>query len=178
MVYAWKPLIIQETLRTHETVIYIDSSVRFYNNELEPLVNTLRDVGLLTQYIGLKLNCYTNPKQFEWFGETAKSFQDFYTIEANILFFHRNFITMLMMKAWVTCALDVNCIAPEGSRLSGCCGCHRYDQSAITTVASFFFPLPKNDDHLPAYSFTKNESYFFNIRRNQGRSYFTPKSGS
>jgi hypothetical protein len=171
--YAWKPILIQETLRKHETVIYIDSSIRFHSNELQPLVNTLRDVGLLTQYIGLKLNCYTNPKQFEWFGETAKSYQDFYTIEANILFFHRNFITTLMMKAWVTCALDVNCIAPPGSSIGGCCGCHRYDQDALTVVSSFFYAHPKDNGKLPAYSFTKGESFFFQVRRYEGRDYFT-----
>ncbi len=172
--YAWKPILIQQTLSKYDTVLYIDSSIRFHNNKLLPLMRPLRDVGLLTQYIGLELNCYTNPKQFEWFGETADSFVDFFTIEANILLFHRNFVTTLMMKAWVTCALDVNCIAPPGSEVSGCCGCHRYDQDALTVVSSFFYGHPKDINKSPAYAFTPAESYLFTIHRYEGVEYFQP----
>ena len=67
--------------------------------------------------IFLDLNCYTNPKMFEWFGEKSESYKLFYTIEANILLFHQNFLTSLLMKSWVTCALDRNCIAPPGSSI-------------------------------------------------------------
>lgn len=123
--YAWKPLLIQETLKEFKTVIYIDSSIRFQSSELSPIIESLKDVGMLTQYIELKLNCYTNPKMFNWFHETKDSYEDFFTIEANILLFHRSFITSLIMKAWVTCALEEQCIAPIGSTIGGCCGCHR-----------------------------------------------------
>ncbi len=141
------------------------------------MIEALRNVGLLTQFIGLKLNCYTNPKMYEWFGETNKTYEGFYTIEANILLFYRNFITILMMKGWLTCALDPDCIAPPGSSISGCCGCHRFDQDAITVVSSFFIGHPKDrDKYLPAYSFTKDESYFFQVRRYESRDYFTKKS--
>lgn len=170
--FSWKPLIIQESLLKYETVLYIDSSIRFLNNEIAPIVNSCTDVGMLTQYIGLKLVCYTNPKMFEWFEEESKSYEDFFTIEANILMFHRSFLTSILMKAWITCALDENCIAPEGSSTGGCCGCHRYDQDGLTIVNSFFYGHPKNSNYLPAYSFTTQESYFFEIRRYQGKRYF------
>ena len=174
--YAWKPILIQETLKRHDTVIYIDSSIRFHNNQLQPLMSTLSEVGLLTQYIELKLTCYTNPKQFVWFGESADAYANFFTIEANILFFHMNFLATLMTKAWVTCALDPSCIAPEGSSTGGCCGCHRYDQDALTIVGSFFYAHPVDVKKLPAYSFTKAESFFFQVRRYEGMDYFTRRS--
>jgi hypothetical protein len=177
-VFAWKPLIVHHALRTHPILIYIDTSIRFHSNQLQPMFITLREVGLLTQYIQLKLVCYTNPKQFEWFGDTANTYKDFYTMEAGLLFVRDSFLTRIILKAWVTCALDVNCIAPAGSRVSNCCGCHRYDQDALTVVSSFFFAHPKTYDHLPAYSFTKEESYFFEIRRYEGRMYFTMKGES
>jgi hypothetical protein len=45
-----------------------------------------------------------------WFGENVDDFENFDTIEANILYFTNNFITALVMKAWVTCALGwFNC---------------------------------------------------------------------
>jgi hypothetical protein len=50
--------------------------------------------------------------QFLWFGDSWKTYENFLTIEANILMFHRTFLTNLIMKAWVTCALDESCMAP------------------------------------------------------------------
>jgi hypothetical protein len=172
--FAWKPVVVKHALKDHPNLIYVDTSIRFHSNKLGPMFETLNEVGLMTQYIGLKLICYTNPRQFEWFGEQARSYEELFSIEAGLLFFHETFLSSLILKAWLTCALDVNCIAPAGSRSSACCGCHRYDQDALTIVSSFFFAHPRTYEHLPAYSFTKAESYFFEIRRYEGRAYFTP----
>ncbi|CAF0887758.1 unnamed protein product [Brachionus calyciflorus] len=171
--YAWKPLLIQETLIEYETVLYVDSSIRFQSSEISSIIDSVRQVGMLTQYIELKLNCYTNPKMFEWFEDTPSTYDDFFTIEANILLFHRNFLTSLIMKAWVTCALEESCISPIGSRIDSCCGCHRYDQDALTIINSYFYGHPKDSRmHLPPYSFTREESFFFKIRRYEGMDYF------
>lgn len=152
--------------------MYMDSSIRLESNEIDSQMETLKTTGLLTQFIGLKLTCYTNPKQFEWFHETSKQYENFFTIEANFIMMKKNFINSLMMKAWVTCALDKDCIAPEGSSIGGCCGCHRFDQDALTIVSGFLFGHPKNTKHLPAYSLTTNESYFFKVKRYEGMNYF------
>ena len=156
-------------------MLYVDSSIRFRSNQISSIERVSEDVGLLTQFIGLKLLCYTNPRMFDWFGEknATVDYADFFTIEANILLFHKNFLGSLLMKAWVTCALDKDCIAPIGSSTGGCCGCHRYDQDGLTIISSFFFGHPKeNSKFLPAYSFTTHESYFFEIRRYEGMNYF------
>lgn len=163
-------------MKSHQSVIYIDSSIRFSSDEIKSQLATLTDVGMLTQFIGLNFNCYTDRSMFNWFGESSDMYQDFWTIEANIIFFHRNFLTQLLMKAWVTCALDKTCIAPEGSRVNPCCGCHRYDQAALTLISSFFYGHPRDKfSFLPAYSFTTHESYFFSVNRYEGREYFTKK---
>ena len=154
-------------------MLYVDTSIRFKSNEIKPIVDACKDVGLLTQYIYLDLLCYTNPKMFDWFEEDKENFRQFYTIEANILMFHRSLLTSLIMKAWVTCALEESCIAPAGSSTGGCCGCHRYDQDALTIIGSYFFGHPKDSKkYLPAYSFKTQESYFFDIRRYEGMNYF------
>ncbi len=108
--FSWKPLIIQEVLVDYDTILYVDSSIRFKANNIEPVVKACRDVGFLTQFIGFNLICFTALNQFIWFGETWKEYEDFFTIEANILMFHRTFLTNLIMKAWVTCALDQSCM--------------------------------------------------------------------
>jgi hypothetical protein len=68
--------------------------------------------------------------------------------------------------------IDKNCIAPPGSVLNPCCGCHRYDQSAITIIMSYFYGHPVDKNYLPAYSFTKSESFFFEVKRYEGMNYF------
>lgn len=131
---------------------------------------------MLAHFFPLKLNCYTNPLMYEWFGETNETYNKFYTIETNVLLFKRNFLSALLMKAWVTCALDEDCIAPPGSKLWPCCGCHRYDQNALTVVSSFFYGYPKEvDTKFPAFAFTLPETFFFYIKRLEAISYFTPR---
>ena len=115
---------------------------------------------------------------FNWFGATRDEFIDMYTLEANFLLFHRTFTTSLIMKSWLTCAFDPNCIAPKGSHIYGTtfknlfglkcdrCGCHRFDQDALTIVNTFFFGHPIDyDNYQPAYGFTRNEKFFFQINR-------------
>ncbi len=165
--FSWKPIVIQEVLNDYDTVIYIDCSIRFKSNEIKPIVDSVRKFGLLTQYIYLRLLRYTNPKMFTWFEESPHTFEKFFTAEAGIVFVHNNFLSRLIMKAWVTCALDESCIAPRGEHM------HRFDQDALTIICSYFVGHPKEvNGHLPAYSFTKEESYFFEIKRNHRMRYF------
>ena len=147
--------------------MYVDTSIRFKSNEIKPVIDSVRNVGLLTQYIYLRLLHYTNPLMFDWFEESSESYKEFFTIEANILFFYNNFLTKLIMKAWIACALEESCIAPSGLQT------HRFDQDALTIVCSYFFGNPTEAmKFLPAYSFTKEESYFFDIRRYEAMAYF------
>ena len=150
----------------------MDSSIRLQSSDLDPIMKAIRKTGFLTQYIGLKLTCYTNPKMFEWYLDKNTSFEDFFTIEANFIIMQRNFVNSLLMKAWITCALDKNCIAPEGSSIGGCCGCHRFDQDALTVSSTYFYGHPRDKNFLPAYSLTTNESFFFAVRRYEGMKYF------
>jgi hypothetical protein len=158
--------------------LYIDSSIRILNDNIGNQITKLKKTSMLTHIIGYNLNCYTDPLMYKWFGETNETYKEFWTIEANILLFERSFLSMLLMKAWVTCALDKSCIAPPGSKLYPCCGCHRYDQSAMTVVNSFFYTFPKQDRALPIFALNHTEKAFFLIRRREGMSYFTPKPSS
>jgi len=83
----------------------------------------------------------------------------------------------------VTCALDSNCIAPPNSRsqckhVSVSTNIHRFDQSAMVTVLSFyFFPSPRRDgktDPAPYDMYTSIQAKIAEVRRFHGEwSYFT-----
>ncbi len=157
--------------------MYIDSSIRFQNQNLQPSLATAKVSGIASQTLDyFNLTCYTNPRMFHWFKETEADYESIPTLEANIIMFHKSFLTSLVMKTWVTCALDETCIAPEGSRLANCCGCHRYDQDAITVATTFFYGYPKlKSVFFAANSFLHKEEDFFKVMRRDRlkKAYFT-----
>ena len=62
--------------------------------------------------------------------------------EANFLVVTDTFLTRLIMKAWLTCALDTGCLIAENTptlceKRSG--DLHRYDQSAMVIILTHFF---------------------------------------
>jgi hypothetical protein len=117
--YAWKPLIVQDALNSEDLVLYIDSSIKFNNKKLQPTLSSAIYSGLALQTLpAFNLTCYTDKKMFNWFQETPEDFFHVPSLEANIIFFKRSVVTSLVMKAWVTCALDKECIAPAGKNSS------------------------------------------------------------
>lgn len=145
----------------------MDSSIRFNSGNIEKSIELTRKVGLLARYYPISLKCYTDNRMFEYFGET--DIDNIGSIEANFIMIHKTFLTRLIMKSWVTCALDESCIAPLGSSIHGkrrswslslepCnlrCNCHRFDQSALTLILTFFYGHPVDSlNKLPAYALT------------------------
>lgn len=122
-------------------------------------------IGFQIPVIPFNLTCYTNPKTFHWFHENPSDYLLMQRhIHAAMIFMTKNFLSTIVMKAWVTCALDVNCISPEGHRLAPCCGCHRYDQSALQVILSHFYWYPVNyKEYSPAYGhyFQSHDLYYF-----------------
>jgi hypothetical protein len=159
-------------------VIYLDTSIKFKSSQIEHIIERVKDVGMLSRYIELTLPCFTDTRMFDWFGESASAYRRVHSLEANFLIFSRTFVTSLLMKAWVSCSLDRNCIAPPGAHIygnglsviRGCarsCECHRFDQDALTIVNSYFYGYPLQYRHKPAFSFTERDEYFYDlIRRN------------
>ena len=152
--------------------------MRLNHKEIGHVIESLNNLNIMANFIPLNLTCYTNPKMFDWFSLPVESYANVFTIDANILMFKRSFLTSLIMKAWVTCALDADCIAPPGSQLYKCCGCHRYDQDALTIITSYFFIHPSRPvnsilNKYPAFAFYQNEQFFFKVNRGESMNYFT-----
>ncbi len=129
------------------------------------------------------MSCYTLSGTFSWFNETSSLFDDIYIAEAGFVAVTDNFLSRLVLKTWVTCALDINCISPSNSktqcrRQGGASGMHRYDQSAMVAVLSFFFfqSTRQNDktDPAPYDMFASIQQKVAEVRRFEGDgSYFT-----
>jgi hypothetical protein len=62
--------------------------------------------------------------------------------EANFLVVTDTLLSRLIMKAWLTCALEEDCLVSSGTRTM--CGresidMHRFDQSAMVIILTYFF---------------------------------------
>ena len=96
--------------------------------------------------------------------------------EANFLAVTDTFLTRLIMKAWLTCALESNCLMASESSTT-CNGIpsslHRYDQSAMTLILTYFFfqgnrstrSREKLNDPAPYDMFTSIQLNLGNIER-------------
>ena len=98
--------------------------------------------------------------------------------EANFLAVTDTFLTRLIMKAWLTCALDKDClIADDTPTLCNrhSTGAHRFDQSAMVIILTHFFFQGKRStwlfgtstDPAPYDMFTSIQKNLGDIMRNR-----------
>lgn len=135
---------------------------------------------------GHYLSCFTLSGTFTWFNETTTAFDDIYIAEAGFVAVTDNFLSRLVLKTWVTCALDLECIAPTSSqtqcaRNGGHSSTHRYDQSAMVAVLSFFYFQSSRQngqtDPAPYDMFASIQKKVAEVRRFEGEpGYFTRKT--
>ncbi|CAF1185038.1 unnamed protein product [Adineta steineri] len=141
--YAFKPFVVQDALRRYGQIIYGDSSARFNHNSFDPVLHDNYIRGFAARELpGHFLPCYTRSGAFSYFNQSYTNYNDIYMAEANFLVVTDTFLTRLIMKAWLMCALDTDCLITEGtkalcSRTSA--GVHRYDQSAMVLILTHFF---------------------------------------
>lgn len=122
---------------------------------------------------------------FSWFNETPTIYDDVYIAEAGFVAVTDNFMSRLVMKTWVSCALDPECMSPSNSRtickrMNGMSGTHRFDQSAMVVVLSFYFfqSQRKNEqtDPAPYDMFASIQRKVAEVRRFEGdANYFTKR---
>ncbi|CAF2744966.1 unnamed protein product [Rotaria sp. Silwood2] len=141
--FAFKPFVIQDALRRYGTIIYADSSVRFNSNSFNPVLidNYIRGFAV-RELPGHFLSCFTHTDTFTWFNQSYRNFESIYIAEAGFLVVTDTFLTRLIMKAWLTCALESDCLITHQSRTKckeTSSSKHRYDQSAMIIILTYFF---------------------------------------
>ena len=174
--YRWKPVSVAEGLRGAEAVWWTDTSIRWRNDSnLQQLYDeVLAGRAFPVQALGAtghSVFSATQPAMYHFLGgaEGASRHQ---MMEANFLLLVRSPGTRELLKWWVLCALEPDCMAPAGAKL-GCefdqgprnfsvyYNCHRYDQSALNLLlgrlSSLTYSSPagsrihevKREDHQP-----------------------------
>ncbi|ESO83692.1 hypothetical protein LOTGIDRAFT_236521 [Lottia gigantea] len=171
---AWRPIIVQEVLRERGSVILIEPTTRF---KQPPMFSILRRPGNRQFYLWdepeRSVIGYTFPPMFRYFEEQRCIFKDSHMISTEIMVFYKSESTWHhLVKPWVICALNENCIAPEGARSNYCfhirhprtTGCHSFDQSALSIIANRAFQLTtdRNKNIPPRITFhnDEEEEYF------------------
>ncbi|RNA17927.1 tripeptidyl-peptidase 2 [Brachionus plicatilis] len=93
--FSWKPVIIQEVMKEmkkNEFILFVDNSIDFRPHLLWDVKDKANRIGM------------------DWFGETYQQSNGLYMFESNHILMKKNFLSALIMKVWVSCALDKKCI--------------------------------------------------------------------
>ncbi|KAL4235372.1 hypothetical protein ACF0H5_007008 [Mactra antiquata] len=147
MTYAFKPILLQMALVEFGFIWWVDSSVRFQTGNIDQAVQFAKANSVLFFVIDNmgtlnSIPTLTDPQTFKFIGEDPCKFRDFSETMATSVAFHYDNISSAIVRAWALCALNKDCIAPEGSNKKRICKlrgsrdgeCHRFDQSMLSIL--------------------------------------------
>lgn len=143
--FAYRPIIIQTIVEEFGSVLWTNPDMLFTQaSDLKQLMyRGTRDFFFWQPKEFIGTIAYTDAKMFQYLGESRCCFLETGMIDMGTLVIYRTNASWInIMKPWLKCALNHDCIAPPKSRYSGCfevrspktTGCHRYDQSALSII--------------------------------------------
>ena len=164
-VFAWKILSIQMMLSKYEVVFYMDASIRLKCPLVDILYPSLQSFPIRVRTISYYDGAFTMEETYKYLGITRKQVSKRFQKEGGVQMYRNcSFLHERVMSALVDCALHEECIAPRGASRRGCDlskyhervknidaieeveymghGCHRFDQSVLTSVLEREFHLP------------------------------------
>jgi hypothetical protein len=146
--YRWKPLIIAQELLQHPAVMWMDGSVYWEKGNISELLIRTRNGEIspwsLMDNTRHSTFAATTPGMMDFFNCSKERLYDI-QLSANFMLIYRTpEIVRNVLKWWLLCALEPECMAPKGAQLQ-CqfsaadllktyANCHRYDQSAINIL--------------------------------------------
>ncbi|XP_071106310.1 uncharacterized protein [Haliotis cracherodii] len=175
-VFSWKPILVQLALQQWNFIMYMDASIRILTSDLQELFDVAWKRGILVsdrEHESFKMVEHTDPRTFAFFGEKPCYFENISEKQAGFLLMRRSpLLQLTIIRPWVECALSLECIAPQGSKINWFCSyyrhflgeCHRFDQSVLNIVISRTFHHTGDVPLIP--------SKYFKIDRNQRMNYF------
>ena len=154
-VFAWKSLSMQMTLAKHEVVFYMDASIRLRRPLVDILIPSVQDFPIKVNTNRMYDGAFTQEEMYNYLGVSRKEVSKRRQREGGLQMYRNcSFLHKRILSSLVDCALHEECIAPSGASPYGCdmdkyreqmhkidtieqfeyIGCHRFDQSAMTSV--------------------------------------------
>ena len=169
-VMAWKSLSMKMMLSEYEVVFYMDASIRLTRPLVDILIPAVQKFPIKVNMNGKYDGAFTRDETYKYLGVTRKQVSKRCQKEGGLQMYRNcSFLHERILSALVDCALHEKCIAPPGSTHFGCdmdkyhqqvrqirtieqvefIGCHRFDQSVMTSVLEREFHF---DDWHPVVS--------------------------
>ncbi|XP_060607945.1 uncharacterized protein LOC132760071 [Ruditapes philippinarum] len=174
--YAWKPIIVKTLLMEYGWVWWADSSVRYVTSDVDRALTYSKNNSVLFFTYGVVFSVaqHTDVQTMEYLKEDRCKFRHFGEVEATFVLFHFDDVTHTVVDVWAACALNENCIAPEGTHLKLSCRisktsdgrCHRFDQAVLSILLRRLYH-EKND-----YPLVSTPFHIHEIKRGNAISYF------
>ncbi|KAG7349348.1 DUF1647 domain containing protein [Nitzschia inconspicua] len=133
--YAWKSIIINETVHEYKSIFWLDAGATFTGNidSIEEIIH--RNGIFLVRGQDEDMKRLSHPRTYQALGYEKETFRKGLKsphfaggIQGHV--YPSRFIDSLVIPN-AKCALDPDCIAPTGSSL----GNHRYDQTSLSILA-------------------------------------------
>ncbi|KAK7483741.1 hypothetical protein BaRGS_00025062 [Batillaria attramentaria] len=146
--YTWKPPIVRTMIDKADFVIWMDSSVYWFESTpLEAIFTRAKERGLqliLDQSGSIAVR--TGTEMFNFYGDDPCQYEPHGEMYGGYGIFHNEpFVVKAVLDPWVSCAFDQNCMCFNGSESMRDCPhglprqrnvCHRFDQSSLEIIVS------------------------------------------
>ncbi|XP_050398240.2 uncharacterized protein LOC126816091 [Patella vulgata] len=171
---AWKPIIIQEILNEFGFAMYMDASIRFRRPNLDDVFMLTREIGhMFLESVPLRKNLlpnHTHAKTFEYFDVNPCLFHERHEIQSGFVLMTRNNVySNVIMKAWLSCCLQEQCVLPTGANWGVCNRsslvyhkCHRPDQSPLGITVHLLYHPPDTIPYIPPDVYVIRRDEVFN----------------
>ncbi|XP_054750608.2 uncharacterized protein LOC129256425 [Lytechinus pictus] len=142
--YAWKPIIIDITLREFGAIFWGDASIRFKTSLKDLIPASTRHHGYMSHWHSFdpKTNTkvrhqyyFTHPDMYASLDVDRRKYyasrnEAAYPAANRQLYINGSVIQRAVVQPMLRCSLKLHCIAPEGSKI----GEHRYDASLLAIL--------------------------------------------
>ena len=129
--YAWKPWAIKLSLRQEFPItLWLDAG-NLLISSLELASRMIAHKGFFSPYAAGTIQEWTHPQTLNFLKATAIVSKGANCNGAIVGFDSENQKALKLLDSWTQCALNRDCIAPQGSNRSN----HRQDQAALSVLA-------------------------------------------
>lgn len=129
--YAWKPVIINEVMNEYKCCICWLDAGNLLTRPLTKIRSILKAIGLYSPKSSGTVKDWTHPKTLNYLNASNSISHKNNLFGASVAVDYENTLAREVIEKWGKCAMEKECIAPEGSSRVN----HRQDQAVLTVLA-------------------------------------------